>query len=83
MNQHVKHVGVFLGVAAITAFVFGRAIYKNLSLAAATAVSHERARAAVEKSPALQAEWTKALDDNVLTQIEADDILRKAGQPPN
>jgi len=81
MNQHVKHVGVFLGVVAVTAFVFGRAIYKNLSLGAASAESHERARAAVEKTPALKPDWDKALEDDMLTQVEADDILRKAGPP--
>jgi hypothetical protein len=81
--RNARVIAVVLAVIAVLAFQFGRGIFLNAGMRAASAANAERVRAMVEKNPELRADLDRALADGVLTNDEAKDIAGKANQPYN
>ena len=71
--------GVILAFLALVPFV-GWPLYKKLTLKKASPALIERTKKAVEKHPELKADYDKAMEDGVLSQEEAKEILEKAGE---
>jgi hypothetical protein len=72
-------IGAILVILAVTPFVVWP-IAKKLTMRAASAQLHERTKTLVDRDARLQAEWTQAMEDGVLTEDEARAILEKAGE---
>lgn len=80
MNRRKKQIGVVLGLVAIVCFVAAWPIYKWLTIKAANPHLFERTKTLVEKNPQLKPDWDRAMQDNVLTESEAKEIVEKAGE---
>jgi hypothetical protein len=58
----------------------GWPLYKKLTLKKASPALMEQTRKAVEKHPELKPDYDKAMEDGVLSDDEAKEILEKAGE---
>ena len=72
-------IGAVLVVLALTPFLLWP-VYKYFKPTPASAATFERTKAVVEKHPELKADWEEAMRDGVLTDAEANAILKKAGE---
>lgn len=77
MKRSWKEIGAVLGLMAMSAFV-AWPVWKMLYLRGVEAALYERAQSLVQKHPELAPAWEIALQDDVLTQAEADVILEAA-----
>lgn len=78
MHRRTRLIGVVAALAAIAIFATWT-FWKALKVEASAAL-RERTRAAVQQDPDLQPAWDKALQDDVLTESEANEILQQAGE---
>jgi len=72
-------IGAILVFLALIPFL-GWPILKKLTTKPVSAALFDRTKAVVEKNPQLQSDWTKAMEDGILTWPEAKAILEKAGE---
>jgi hypothetical protein len=72
-------VGAVLALVAMVFFVSWPA-WKAIKFKPVSAATYARTKAAVEKNPTLQPAWDIALEDDVLTWLEAKTILEAAGE---
>jgi len=72
-------VGTVITFVALLPFL-GWPLYKRLTFRKASPALIERTTKAVERHPELKPDYDKAMEDGVLSQDEAKEILEKAGE---
>ena len=79
MTARTKQVGIILTLVAMISFgawPFWKALYFNI---ASTALE-QRARELVQQNPSLKIAWDVALADGILTESEAQMVVKGAGE---
>jgi uncharacterized protein YpmB len=79
VNRRWRQIGAVLALVAMVIFASGSFWYWLRNKAVSAAIQ-ERAADIVRRHPELQTAWDKALEDQVLTQSEADEIAQSAGE---
>jgi len=79
VSRRTKQIWIIFALTAIVSFS-AWPLYQYLYGRAVGRVTYERTRALVERKAELQADWTRALEDEVLTWDEAKAILEKGGE---
>lgn len=79
MNNRTKAIGLVLALVAIASFA-AWPLWRWLNLKQANAALAARAQALAEKDAKLKAAWQKAMEDEFLSQEEAEAIVVSAGE---
>lgn len=79
MNRRWTKIGAVLALVAMVIFASG-SFWFWLQNKAVSAAIQARAADIVRRHPELQTAWEKALEDQVLTQSEADEIAQAGGE---
>jgi hypothetical protein len=79
VDRKIMQFAAILCLVAIVSFS-AWPLWKRVSLKRANAALEARTRALVEKHPELKPAWNIAMQDGVLTQDEAKEIVEAAGE---
>jgi hypothetical protein len=79
VNRRTKQVGIFTALLAM--IIFGTwPFWKVLYLKTASPALRERTRSLADSQPKLKQLWDAAMEDEVLTESEAHEIIERAGE---
>ena len=79
MSRQFMMVGVVLGLLVMVFFI-SWPVWKWIQFKHVSAALYDRTKLAVDRNPSLKPAWNIAMQDGVLTQEEAKEILESAGE---